>query len=101
MLGNARGGFDRVAIYEVFLEVCVDADTEMLLGWNGMTFHAIGFQLRGQELTTTSVVPSRLLGGKWGLFRIDAYCTALGRRACSHRAVDRPAAACAPFSASA
>lgn len=55
VLGNPRGGFDRGAIYEGFLEVYVDADLEKLLGWKGLTFHASGFQLHGQGLTTNFI----------------------------------------------
>lgn len=46
-LSNVSGGLSRGSVYQGKLEGFVAADLEKLIGWNGLSFYANGFQLHG------------------------------------------------------
>ncbi|MCU0955231.1 MAG: carbohydrate porin [Hyphomicrobium sp.] len=53
--GVASGGLNQDGHYDGRLELWVDVDLGKMAGWNGLTFHANGYQIHGSSITAESV----------------------------------------------
>jgi porin len=55
MFGNPLGGFKQGTDYDGVLELNMDADMRKLGLWNGLCFHANGFQIHSQGITANDI----------------------------------------------
>lgn len=62
-LSNRTGGIERGTIYDGRLELYVDVDLEKSIGWQGLAFHAHGYQIHGEGITVTKVGNLNALSG--------------------------------------
>ncbi len=55
VLGNTTGGLSRGTVYDGRLEAVIEADLEKLAGLKGLFFHANGFWIHGEGLSTRHI----------------------------------------------
>ena len=54
-LGNTQGGLRQGFVYDGLLDLEIDVDLNKAVGWRGGLFHATGYGIQGQDLSTQFV----------------------------------------------
>ncbi len=67
VLGNVSGGVKQGTHYIGLLELYTDVDLSKLVGWQGLTFHASGYQIHGTSISGENI------GGLAAVSNIEAF----------------------------